>query len=95
MIIAIDGPAASGKGTIAKRLAKHYGLPHLDTGLIYRAVAKAVLEESLSEAGRELTANAVEVLVSRLRRALGEANSGIRIETVRGVGYQLKVEDEG
>ena len=44
MIIAIDGPAASGKGTIAKRLAKHYGLPHLDTGLMYRAVAKAVLD---------------------------------------------------
>lgn len=44
MIIAIDGPAASGKGTIAKRLAKHYGLPHLDTGLMYRAVAKAVVD---------------------------------------------------
>ena len=44
MIIAIDGPAASGKGTIARRLAKHYGLPHLDTGLLYRAVAKAVLD---------------------------------------------------
>ena len=44
MSIAIDGPAASGKGTIAKRLAKHYGLPHLDTGLMYRAVAKAVLD---------------------------------------------------
>jgi cytidylate kinase len=43
MIIAIDGPAASGKGTIAKRLAAHYGLPHLDTGLIYRATAAAVL----------------------------------------------------
>jgi two-component system OmpR family response regulator len=57
-------------------------------------VAKAVLEESLSETGRELTANAVEVLVSRLRRALGDANSGIKIETVRGVGYQLKVEDD-
>jgi cytidylate kinase len=44
MIIAIDGPAASGKGTLAKRLAAHYGLRHLDTGLIYRAVAKAVLD---------------------------------------------------
>ena len=44
MIIAIDGPAASGKGTLAKRLAAHYGLPHLDTGLLYRAVAKAVLD---------------------------------------------------
>ena len=41
MIIAIDGPAASGKGTLGKRLAAHYGLRHLDTGLIYRAVAKA------------------------------------------------------
>jgi CMP/dCMP kinase len=44
MIIAVDGPAASGKGTLAKRLAAHYGLRHLDTGLIYRAVAKAMLE---------------------------------------------------
>jgi CMP/dCMP kinase len=44
MIIAIDGPAASGKGTLGKRLAAHYGLRHLDTGLIYRAVAKAVLD---------------------------------------------------
>ena len=43
MIIAIDGPAASGKGTLGKRLAAHYGLRHLDTGLIYRAVARAVL----------------------------------------------------
>jgi cytidylate kinase len=45
MIIAIDGPAASGKGTLGKKLAAHYGLRHLDTGLIYRAVAKAVLED--------------------------------------------------
>ena len=44
MIIAIDGPAASGKGTLGKRLAEHYGLRHLDTGLIYRAVAKALLD---------------------------------------------------
>jgi cytidylate kinase len=42
MIIAIDGPAASGKGTLAKRLAAHYGLGHLDSGLLYRAVAHAV-----------------------------------------------------
>ncbi|WP_121118174.1 (d)CMP kinase [Croceibacterium ferulae] len=38
MIIAVDGPTASGKGTVAKALATHYGLPHLDTGLLYRAV---------------------------------------------------------
>lgn len=42
MIIAVDGPAASGKGTIARALAKHYGLPHLDTGLLYRAVGVSV-----------------------------------------------------
>jgi len=43
MIIAIDGPAASGKGTLGKRLAHHYGYRHLDTGVIYRAVAQALL----------------------------------------------------
>jgi cytidylate kinase len=39
LVIAVDGPAASGKGTIAKALAAHFGLPHMDTGLLYRAVA--------------------------------------------------------
>ena len=43
MIIAIDGPAASGKGTLARRLAAHYGLRHLDTGVIYRAVAHVLM----------------------------------------------------
>lgn len=42
MIIAIDGPAASGKGTLAKRIAEHFGLAYLDTGLLYRAVARDV-----------------------------------------------------
>ena len=42
MIIAVDGPAASGKGTLAQGLARHYGLPHLDTGLLYRAVGLMV-----------------------------------------------------
>lgn len=42
MIIAVDGPTASGKGTIAKALAGHFGLPHLDTGLLYRAVGHQV-----------------------------------------------------
>lgn len=44
MIIAVDGPAASGKGTIARALARHYKLPHLDTGLLYRAVGQSVLD---------------------------------------------------
>jgi cytidylate kinase len=43
-VIAIDGPAAAGKGTLAKRLAAAFGLPHLDTGLIYRAVGRRVLD---------------------------------------------------
>jgi cytidylate kinase len=44
MIIAIDGPAASGKGTLGKKLAAHFGLHHLDTGLLYRAVAKTMMD---------------------------------------------------
>ena len=48
MIIAIDGPTASGKGTIAKRVAAHYGFHLLDTGLLYRAVARAVLDAGQS-----------------------------------------------
>jgi cytidylate kinase len=44
MIIAVDGPAASGKGTIARALAAHFGLPHMDTGLLYRAAALNLLE---------------------------------------------------
>lgn len=46
MIIAVDGPTASGKGTIAKALAAHFGLPHLDTGLLYRAVGRQCALES-------------------------------------------------
>jgi cytidylate kinase len=82
MIIAIDGPAASGKGTLARRLAEHYGLPHLDTGLLYRAVAASLLS-----AGRDLhdveaavaaarAANLTEFDETRLRgREMGEAAS--------------------
>ena len=47
MIIAIDGPAAAGKGTLAARLARHFGLPYLDTGLLYRAVGRKLLERGL------------------------------------------------
>jgi CMP/dCMP kinase len=50
MIIAVDGPAASGKGTIARALAQRFGLPHLDTGLLYRAVAATVLRGELDPA---------------------------------------------
>jgi cytidylate kinase len=45
MIIAIDGPAASGKGTLAKRIALRYGLPHLDTGMLYRGIARDMIRK--------------------------------------------------
>ena len=62
MIIAIDGPAASGKGTLGKRLAAYYGLRHLDTGLIYRAVAKALLDAGHSPGDRACAAAAAKAL---------------------------------
>ena len=58
MIIAVDGPAASGKGTIARRLAAHFGLPHLDTGGLYRAVGLAMLR---AESDPDDAARAAEV----------------------------------
>ena len=56
MIVAIDGPAASGKGTLARRIAAHFGLRHLDTGLLYRAVAVRLIHRDMlddAEAGAE------------------------------------------
>ena len=60
MIIAVDGPTASGKGTIAKALARHYGLPHLDTGLLYRAVGYQCFHDggNPDDAGDALAATA-------------------------------------
>jgi CMP/dCMP kinase len=82
MILAIDGPAASGKGTLGKLLAGHYGLRHLDTGLIYRAVAKAVLDAGHSPDDRACAVAAAEALdpgrfgeAALKRQAVGEAAS--------------------
>ncbi len=82
MIIAIDGPAASGKGTLAKRLAAYYGLPHLDTGLLYRATAKAMLDADQSLQNIEAAVSAARGLAlidfdaDALRgREMGEAAS--------------------
>jgi cytidylate kinase len=81
-VIAIDGPAASGKGTLARRLAAHYGLPHLDTGLLYRATARALLDEGLpldDAAAAEAAARGLSLTdfdPERLRaREMGEASS--------------------
>lgn len=84
MIVAIDGPAASGKGTLAKRVAAHYGLPHLDTGLLYRAVARDALASAIDlddAAGAAGVAEALEVATLAdpdLRTAeIGEAASRV------------------
>ncbi|MBD8907628.1 (d)CMP kinase [Methylorubrum zatmanii] len=84
LVIAIDGPAASGKGTLAKRLALHYGLPHLDTGLLYRAVALTLIDADadLDDAGAAARAaadlSAERLSDPRLReRAMGEAASRV------------------
>jgi len=82
MIIAVDGPAASGKGTLARRLAEHYGLAYLDTGSLYRAVALAVLKGGKSpedEAAAVQAAGGIDraaIADDEIRRAgLGEAAS--------------------
>ena len=84
LVIAIDGPAASGKGTLAKRLATHHGLPHLDTGLLYRAVAVALIDaggslDDTAAAAREAARlDAARLDDPRLRgRATGEAASRV------------------
>ncbi|MCI0467281.1 MAG: (d)CMP kinase [Beijerinckiaceae bacterium] len=76
MIIAIDGPAASGKGTLARRLAQHLGLPCLDTGLLYRATARALLEQ-----GDELTDKDKAVAAAR-----GLSLTGLDAEALRAPG---------
>jgi cytidylate kinase len=78
LIIAVDGPAASGKGTIAARLAATYGLPHLDTGLLYRAVGVGLLDVGKSledEAAAETVARALDTshLIDTERLTSGEA----------------------
>ncbi|MDQ6702850.1 MAG: (d)CMP kinase [Pseudomonadota bacterium] len=74
MIIAIDGPAASGKGTLARNLARHFGLPHLDTGLLYRATARALMDK-----GHDLADKGAAVAAAR-----GLALTGFDENLLRG-----------
>jgi len=62
MIIAIDGPAAAGKGTLAERLAAHYGLPYLDTGLLYRLTGRMMAERGLDPDDPAAAARVAEAL---------------------------------
>jgi cytidylate kinase len=84
MIIAIDGPAASGKGTLGKRLSEHFGFAHLDTGLLYRAVARVLLDRGIALTDRDAATQVAQTLDvthlddPRLRgAAMGEAASVI------------------
>jgi cytidylate kinase len=86
LLIAIDGPAASGKGTLARRLAAHYHLPHLDTGLTYRAVGHKMLDEHLPLDDQNAAISAAQIVdLTKLDRTLlathdvGEAASRIAV----------------
>lgn len=95
LIIAVDGPAASGKGTIAARLAAEYGLPHLDTGLLYRAVGVGLLDAGRSlddEQSAEAVARALDArhLTDAERLTSGEAGEAAsRIAGYPGVRAAL------
>jgi cytidylate kinase len=100
MIIAIDGPAASGKGTLGKCLAVHYRLRHLDTGLLYRAVAKAVLDAGYAPSDRARAIAAAKAIdpaafdeTALKQYAIGEAASVVSaIPEVRAALFNLQQE---
>lgn len=85
MIIAVDGPTASGKGTIAKRLAAHFGVPHLDTGLLYRAVGRQV---GLNEGDPDNPQDALAACDFPVERLEDEA---LRSEEVGGLASRISV----
>src|SRR4051794_6636547 len=98
MIIALDGPAASGKGTLGKRLAAHFGLRHLDTGLLYRAVAKALLDSGRAPEDRDravaaahaLDGSALDAQALKVRRLAEAASIVSTIADVRAALIELQ-----
>lgn len=83
MIIAVDGPAASGKGTIARALARHYGLPHMDTGLLYRAAALNLLQTGGDPESEFAAARACDLSQIDL------ADPELKSETVGGIASRI------
>ncbi|SDM38086.1 (d)CMP kinase [Maricaulis salignorans] len=98
MIIAVDGPLASGKGTIAKALARHFGLPHLDTGSLYRATAVAVIDAAIdpadeaaaAAAARALDVTAIDETRIRTADAGAMASRVAALPAVRAALYELQ-----
>lgn len=83
MIVAVDGPAASGKGTIAKAIARHFGLPHMDTGLLYRAVALNLLQTG-GDPDSEFTAARATAI-----EQIDFADPELKSETVGGIASRI------
>jgi cytidylate kinase len=98
MIIAVDGPLASGKGTIARALAARFGLPHLDTGSLYRATGLAVIEAGLDPSdtegcaalARQLDLSAIDENRIRTAEAGAMASKVAAIPAVRTALYELQ-----
>jgi cytidylate kinase len=88
MIIAVDGPTASGKGTIAKALAEHFGLPFLDTGLLYRAVGLQVMQQGGDPDNPSDALKGCDFADSLL------ADHALRSETVGGLASRVSVHPE-
>ena len=94
MIVAIDGPAASGKGTIAKKLAEYFNLSYLDTGILYRAVALQMLTKGMNEkdsqsaekVARQVSINSIDHTGIRTRAVSDLAS---KIATIPGVREEL------
>jgi len=83
MIIAVDGPAASGKGTIARALARHYGLPHMDTGMLYRAAALNLLQTGGDPESEFAAARACDL------SQIDFADPELKSETVGGIASRI------
>jgi cytidylate kinase len=88
-VIAIDGPAASGKGTLARRLAAHYGLHHLDTGLLYRAVGLRAEEEGMDPVAAARAVTLADLAAPALREE-GAAQAASRVAVIPAVREALR-----
>jgi cytidylate kinase len=99
IVIAVDGPAASGKGTIARALARHFGLPHMDTGMLYRAVALNLLQTGLDPESEFAATRACDISQINFADAelKSEAVGGIasRISTYPSVRAALRERQQG